>query len=311
MRSAYLETLYDVAKHDKNVYAVISDNGAIVYDKYRADLPGQYINAGISEANMVGMAAGMARRGKIPFAYTIGSFLAYRAYEFIMNDVCLQNQNVKLVGIGAGCSYSLLGSSHHSIFDIAALRPLPNLTIFSPASPLEVRKVVKAAYEMKGAVYIRLGTNREPEIYEGEYDFVPGKGVTLREGKDITLIGTGTMVYDLLQVADELGKQKISARVINIHTLKPFDEEIIEKAAEETGAILTVEDHSIYGGLGSIVAEVIAERRLGVKFKRMGLMGFAEGYGSHEYLKEYNGLDKKSIMRTVKKILKGARMNQR
>ena len=140
MRSAYLETLYDLAAKDKNVYAVISDNGAIVYDKYRHDLPGQYINAGISEANMVAMAAGMARRGKIPFAYTIGAFLAYRAYEFILNDVCLQNQNVKLVGIGAGCSYSLLGSSHHTIFDLAVLRPLPHLTIFSPASPLEVKK---------------------------------------------------------------------------------------------------------------------------------------------------------------------------
>ena len=296
MRNAYLETLYDLAQKDERVYAIISDNGAIVYDKYRRDLPKQYINAGISEANLVGMAAGMARRGKIPFTYTIGAFLAYRAYEFIMNDVCLQNQNVKLVGIGAGSSYSLLGPSHHSIFDIAALRPLPNLTIFSPASPMEVIKVVRKAYEMDGPVYIRLGTNREPEIYEHDYDFTAGKGVMLRDGKDISLVGTGKIVVDLLVVADDLAKQGISARVINIHTIKPFDEEIIEKAAEETGAIYTVEDHGIYGGLGSIVAEVIAEKRLDVKFEKKGFMGFAEWYGSYADVKKQNGLGLTDIL---------------
>ena len=303
MRNAYLETLYDLAQKDKRVYAIISDNGAIVYDKYRRDLSEQYINAGISEANMVGMAAGMARRGKIPFAYTIGSFLAYRAYEFIMNDVCLQNQNVKLVGIGAGCSYSLLGPSHHSIFDIAVLRPLPNLTLFSPASPMEVRNVVRSAYEIEGPVYIRLGTNREPEIYDTDYEFIPGRGIELRNGKDITLIGTGTTVYDLLKVSEFLNQEKISARVINIHTIKPFDEEIIIKAAQDTGNILTVEEHSIYGGLGSAVAEVVAEKNLNVKFKRMGLTDFAKGYGSYQEVKETNGLGIDNIIKEVKSLL--------
>lgn len=303
MRNAYLETLYDLAQKDKRVYAIISDNGAIVYDKYRRDLSEQYINAGISEANMVGMAAGMARRGKIPFAYTIGSFLAYRAYEFIMNDVCLQNQNVKLVGIGAGCSYSLLGPSHHSIFDIAVLRPLPNLTLFSPASPMEVRNVVRSAYEIDGPVYIRLGTNREPEIYDTDYEFIPGRGIELRNGKDITLIGTGTTVYDLLKVSEFLNQEKISARVINIHTIKPFDKEIIIKAAQDTGNILTVEEHSIYGGLGSAVAEVVAEKNLNVKFKRMGLKDFAKGYGSYQEVKETNGLGIDNIIKEVKSLL--------
>ncbi len=304
MRSAYLETLYNLAVKDKNVYAIISDNGAIVYDKYRYDLPEQYINAGISEANMVAMAAGMARRGKIPFAYTIAAFLVYRAFEFILNDVCLQNQNAKLVGIGAGCSYSLLGSSHHSLFDIAVLRPLPNLTIFSPASPMEVRKVVRAAYEINGPVYIRLGTNHEPEIYETDYDFISGNGMMLRGGKDIALIGTGKIMVDLLKVADALDGQGISARVINIHTIKPFDKEIIEKAAEETGAIFTVEDHSIYNGLGSMVAEVIAERRLNVKFMRIGLAGFAEGYGGYEDIKIMNGISFDAILKQVMMFLK-------
>ena len=303
MRNAYLETLYDIAQKDKRVYAVISDNGAIVYDKYRRDLPGQYINAGISEANMVGMAAGMARRGKIPFAYTIGAFLAYRAYEFIMNDVCLQNQNVKLVGIGAGCSYSLLGSSHHSIFDIAALRTLPNLTIFSPASPIEVRKAVRSAYEMEGPVYLRLGTNREPEIYDRDYDFVVGKAVTLREGNDITLMGTGSIMADVLRAADELSTDGVSVRVLDFHTIKPLDEEAIKLVAEETKRIITVEEHSIYGGFGCAVAEVIAESGTTVQFKRIGLTDFAQGYGKHDEIKAANSISVADIVREAGRML--------
>lgn len=299
MRSAYLETLYDLAVKDKNVYAIISDNGAIVYDRYRHDLSEQYINAGISEANMVALAAGMARRGKIPFAYTIGAFLAYRAYEFILNDVCLQNQNVKLVGIGAGGSYSLLGASHHTIFDLAVLRPLPNLTIFSPASPREVKKVVHESYERSGPVYIRLGTNREPEIYETDYDFVPGKGVTLRNGKDVTLIGTGGIMADVLNAADVLEHRGVSVRVVNIHTIKPLDEEIIQKAAEETKAIVTVEEHSVYGGLGGAVAEVLAEYGRNVRFRRVGLKGFVEGYGDPASVKKMNEIDGKAIVKAV------------
>ena len=299
MRSAYLETLYDLAFTDKNVYAIISDNGAIVYDKYRNDLPKQYINAGISEANMVAMAAGMARRGKIPFAYTIGAFLAYRAYEFILNDVCLQNQNVKLVGIGAGCSYSLLGASHHTIFDLSVLRPLPNLTIFSPASPKEVKKVVRAAYEMDGAVYIRLGTNREPEIYKEEYDFIPGKGVQLRDGTDVTLIGTGGIVADALAAAEVLEHRGISVRVINIHTIKPLDVEVIQKAAEETEAVVTVEEHSIYGGLGGAVAEVLAEHGNIARLHRLGLEDFVRGYGKHDELKKMNVIGCEAIVNAV------------
>ncbi|WP_026527190.1 transketolase family protein [Butyrivibrio sp. VCD2006] len=302
MRTAYLETLYELASKDKNVYAVISDNGAIVYDKYRQDLPEQFINAGISEANMVAMAAGMAERGKIPFAYTIGAFLAYRAYEFILNDVCMMNKNVKLVGIGEGCSYSLLGASHHTIFDFAALRPLPNLTILSPASPMEVKKCVKAAYEINGPVYIRLGTNREPEVYEGDYGFEVGKGVELKSGSDVTLISTGSIVYDVLYAAKELEKQGVSTRVVNIHTITPIDEEIIIKACRETNAILTVEEHSIIGGLGSAVAELISENNLNVRFGRIGLNDFVHGYGKHDELKAANGIGVRDIVDAVMRV---------
>lgn len=299
MRSAYLETLYDLAKKDKNVYAVISDNGAIVYDKYRRDFPDQYINAGISEANMIAMAAGMAEQGKIPFAYTIGAFLAYRAYEFILNDVCWQNQNVKMIGIGAGCAYSLLGSSHHTIFDISILRTIPNITILSPASPLEVKKCVRAAYEIHGPVYIRLGTNREPEIYNADYEFCVGKGIELRHGSDVTLISTGSIVYDVLQAAKLLEAANISVRVINLPTMKPLDEQIIIKACNETKMIVTIEEHSVFGGLGGAVAECMAENGVSNMLLRIGTTDFIKGYGLHDAVKEQNGLSAQSIYEKV------------
>ena len=304
MRTAYLNTLYDLADKDKRVYALISDNGAIVYDAYRRDFPSQYLNLGISEANMLGMAAGMASCGKIPFAYTIGAFLAYRSLEFIRNDICLQNMNVKIVGTGAGMRYSALGPTHHSTEDLGCIRSLPNLTILSPASPMEAAKVTQAAYEHVGPVYIRLGTNKEDEIYEQDYQLVLGKGVTLREGIDITLIGTGNILTEVLKAREILKEKGISARVINIHTIKPLDREIIMNAIDETKAIVTVEEHNVIGGLGSAVAEVIAESGRGIPFARVGLKeSFAVGYGTHSDMKVQNQLDAEQIVLQCRKIL--------
>ncbi len=303
MRTAYLDTLYEISKNDPNVYALISDNGAIVYDKYRADFPSQYLNLGISEANMVAMAAGMASRGKIPFAYTIGAFLAYRAFEFIRNDVCLQNMNVKIVGTGAGEVYSALGPTHHTTEDLGGLRSLPNLVILNPASPLEVKKATLAAYKYQGPVYLRLGTNREPEIYSEDYDFEIGKGIILRDGSDVTMISTGSILKDVLEVADELIKEGYGIRVINIHTIKPFDAEIVQKAVNETKGIITIEDHNITGGLGSAVAEAIAEYGKNTNFCRVGLKGFSHGYGSYEEVKKTNGVGRENIKEAVLKML--------
>lgn len=303
MRTAYLDTLYDLAIKDKRVFALISDNGAIVYDQFRNDLPSQYLNLGISEANMIGVAAGMASCGKIPFAYTIGAFLAYRAFEFIRNDICLQKQNVKIVGTGAGEVYSILGSTHHSTEDLGGLRALPNLTILCPASPIEVKKATIAAYQHDGAVYLRLGTNKEPEIYSEEYSYEIGSGVTMREGNDITLIGMGSILKDVLEVASRLQKEGIQVRVINMHTIKPIDKQIILKAIEETRKIITVEDHSIINGLGSAVAEVIAESGQGITFKRFGLRDFSHGYGTYKQVKELNGIGIEEIYCEIRKLL--------
>lgn len=303
MRTAYLDTLYDLAQKDKRVYALISDNGAIVYDKYRNDLADQYINLGISEANMIGIAAGMASCGKIPFAYTIGAFLAYRAYEFIRNDVCLQSQNVKIIGTGAGEVYSALGPTHHSTEDLGGLRSLPDLVIICPASPLEVKRATRAVYEHVGPAYLRLGTNKEPEIYEGDYGFNIGKAVTLRDGNDITLIGVGSILKDILDVADKLQLEGICARVLNMHTIKPIDKEAIIKAIDETGKIITIEDHNIIGGLGSAVAEVVADYGKCVRFKRCGLNSFSQGFGDYREVRKRNGLGNETIYHYVKEVM--------
>lgn len=303
MRTAYLNTLYDLAQKDKRVFALISDNGAIVYDKFRRDLTEQYLNLGISEANMIGMAAGMASCGMIPYAYTIGAFLAYRAYEFIRNDVCLQNQNVKIVGTGAGEVYSTLGPTHHATEDLGGLRSLPNLIIVCPASPIEVEKATKAAYEYNGPVYLRLGTNKELEIYENDYEFTFGKAVVVKEGKDITLIGMGSILKDILDISMQLEVEGIDAKIVNMHTIKPIDKDVIRSAIDETGKIITVEDHNIIGGLGSAVAEVIAEYGKSVKFRRVGLHDFSSGYGTYSQVKEVNKIDKKAICQTIRGLL--------
>lgn len=305
MRTAYLDTLYDLASKDNRIYALISDNGAIVYDRFRKNFEEQYLNLGISEENMLGIAAGMANCGKIPFAYTIGAFLAYRALEFIRNDICLQNMNVKIVGTGAGMRYSALGPTHHSTEDIGCLRSLPNLVIFSPASPMEVAKATQAAYEYNGPVYMRLGTNREQEIYEEDYSFEMGKGITLYGGEDITVIGTGNILSEVIRAREILLKKGISVRIINMHTLKPIDKEIIVEALCETKGIVTVEDHNIIGGLGSAVAEVIAESGKGSPFIRVGLADhFAVGYGTYEDMRRQNKVVAEEIVLKCLEILR-------
>lgn len=299
MRNAYIDALYELAKHDRNVLAMISDNGAIVYDKFRQDFPKQYFNFGISEANMVAAAAGLASCGKIPFVYTIGNFLAYRACEFIRNDVCLQNMNVKIIGTGAGFSYSTLGPTHHTTEDIGLLVSMPNLVVLSPASPLEVKKTVRAAYEMRAPVYIRLGTNKEREIYTHDYDFKVGKIEVLQEGSDIALVSTGSTVAHVLDICARLKEKRISALVVNVHTLKPFDDSGMCDIASKVGRIVTIEDHSI-NGLGAIAAQSLASSGVNAPLVSFGLKNtFAQGYGNPDDVRAQNGLGIDDIVKKI------------
>ena len=306
MRNAYLSALHELAGKNRDVYALISDNGAIVYDKFRADFPGQYLNCGISEANMIGVSAGLASCGKIPFAYTISNFLVYRAYEQIRNDVCLQRMNVKLVGIGVGFVYSGLGPTHHGTEDIAVMRCLPNMTIFSPADPLETRHVTMAAAAINGPVYIRLATGGTPVIHDKDYDFKVGRAVEITKGKDIAILSTGSIVYEALQAVKELEKEGFSVRLVNFHTIKPIDRDAIVGAARETGRILVVEEQTVNGALGGVVAETLMEAGVGsCKFRRMGLDDtFANGYGTYDDLKDLNGLSRRHIADAVKAMVR-------
>lgn len=300
MRNTYLKELYAIAKKDPNVLSLVSDNGMIVYDEFRRNLPKQYFNFGISEGHMVTASAGMASCGKIPFAYTIGSFLAYRAYEFIRLDVCLQKLNVKIVGIGAGVTYGYLGPTHHSTEDIAVLRCLPNLTLLSPATPKETKRLVRFAYELDGPVYIRLGNNLPKELYPSEQEVIPGKISSLRSGTDLAILATGEILYQAMEAAERLHRQGIEAAVFSVHTLKPFDEARLLQLAERYPVLCSVEEHSILGGLGSLIAEQLASHGCGNRLIRIGLADrFAKGYGTSKQVLTVNQLDGAGIYEKI------------
>lgn len=304
MRNTYLKEVYNLAAKDRNVLSLVADNGMIVYDDFRRDFPEQYFNFGISEGHMITAAAGMASCGKIPFAYTIGAFLAYRSFEFIRLDVCLQNMNVKIVGIGAGMSYGYLGPTHHTTEDIAVLRTLPNLTLLSPASAKETKALVNYAYELSGPVYIRLGNNLKEELYPEDVQVIPGKGTILKKGNDIVIFSTGDITYHVMTAAKRLEEEGIHATVISMHTIKPFDSQLVVDMAQRSTRLFTVEEHSIIGGLGSAVAEVLTDNGCSAGLKRIGLNDvFAHGYGNQEQVRKANGLDADGIYNSIKNNL--------
>ena len=303
MRNASTQMVYDLAKRDRNVMALTADNSNEIYDKIKREMPGQYIDYGIAEENMVASAAGLASCGKIPFLYTITNFMSMHAFEFIRNDVCIANQNVKFLGRSSGRVSSSMGATHQGTEEVALLRTLPNMLVITPATPIEAREATRFAYHHRGSVYIRLEGFNEPELYGEDYQFSVGRGYVLRDGKDITVISMGSVVNEVLSAAGKLESDGIRVRVINMPMVNPIDRDLIVAAAKETGHIITLEEHSIHGGLGSAVAEVLAESSLAVSFHRMGLDGCAKGCGNREAMREINGLASENIMEKVREIL--------
>ena len=297
MQKAYITALYELMLMDRNVVSLLSDSGTD-YDALLArDFPEQCFNFGIAEQNKVAAASGMAALGKIPFVYTTGAFIAYRAYEFVRNDVCFQNRNVKLCGMGMGMgSWSTLGASHHTTEDIAALRALPNLILLSASTPIELQKCVYAAYKTKGPVYIRMGMSGEKELYDETYDFQLGKLSRIIEGGDYAVFVTGTIIGEVAEVAMRLRDLGISINVNNVHTLKPIDKVGIIEGTKSVYKVFTVEEHNVYGGLGGALAEVLAESGSSVPLVRIGLNdSFAYGYGTTAEVRRMNGLDSNGI----------------
>ncbi len=305
MRDAFNAELHRIAANDPDVLLLTADIGFKVFDQFRADYPGRFINMGVAEANLMTVAAGLAMSGKRPFVYTIIPFLTMRAFEQIRVDACIQNQPIKIIGVGGGLAYGILGPTHHSIEDVAILRALPNMTVLVPCDPIETGLAIQAAYEHPGPVYVRLGKNGEPNLHTQKYDFKIGRAVVMREGTDATLIVAGPIAHLGLKAAENLSKQGIQVRVTNMHSIKPIDAEAVVQAANETKAILTLEEHNIIGGLGSAVAEVLAEEAVGVPFKRLGIRDtFSYGVGSQEFHFKQRGLTVEAVQQAVLELLR-------
>jgi transketolase len=312
MRTAFIRTLVELAEKDERVNLVVGDLGFGVVEPFADKFPSRFVNAGVAEQDMTGIAAGMALCGKVVFTYSIANFPTLRCFEQIRNDVCYHNANVKVVSVGGGLAYGALGVTHHATEDIAVMRALPNMTVVAPGDPLEAELATRALVAQSGPAYLRLGRSGEPQVHSTSVDLQLGKSIQLTEGSDITLIATGTMLCTAVQVAERLSQDGIQPRVLSMHTIKPLDAEAVLAAACETDAIVTIEEHSILGGLGSAVAEILAENpEFRVSFKRLGLPPtFTSLVGSQDYLKEAYSLTVAGILNSLAEILDPAKSRQ-
>lgn len=302
-RESYGNILVELGEENKDIVVLDADlSKSTKTAGFAKKFPNRFINAGIAEQNLMGMAAGLATTGKIPFASTFAVFATGRAFEIIRNSICYPKLNVKIAATHAGLTVGEDGGSHQSIEDIAIMRSLPNMSIIVPVDDVETRQAVRAAASIDGPVYIRLGRLGVPAIFDKDYAFTFGKGNLLKEGQDITIIGMGIMTSKCMQAAELLEKEGIRARVINISTVKPIDGEIIIKAAKETNCIITVEEHSVIGGLGSAVCDVTSASHP-VKVIKMGVNDkFGESGNPEELLVKY-GLTVENIYNTAKKAI--------
>jgi transketolase len=309
MQKAYINALYEIMGADNRICSLLSDSGTD-YDLLMArDYPAQCFNFGIAEQNKVAVASGMAKMGKIPFVYTTDAFLAYRAYEFIRDDVCFQHRNVKIVGMGMGLSWSTLGASHHSTEAIAVLRAIPNLTLLCAATPLELRHLVRFAYEYDGPVYLRIGMSAEEELFDNSYKFILGEPVELlSRGTDFIVFTTGTIAANVYHAVKKLLDDGYRIRLYNMPTLNPVNSGAVLDTISDSKTVFTVEEHNLNGGLGGAVAEILAEASFGVPLKRLGLNNcFAKGYGTKEDVRRQNGFDADSIYKQIKTYINGGK----
>lgn len=305
MRTAFIRTLNELADKDPRICLVVGDLGYSVIEEFEGKHPDQFVNAGVAEQNMIGIAAGMAMAGKVVFTYSIGNFGTLRCLEQIRNDVCYHKANVKVVAVGGGLAYGNLGVTHHASEDVAILRALPNMTVVAPGDPIEAALATRAVAALQGPCYLRLGKAGEPVVHEDEPRFELGRALILREGTDITLIASGGMLATASSVAAQLAGKGLSVRLLSMHTIKPIDREAVIEAATETKLIFTLEEHSVEGGLGGAVAEVLAELEPGhAPLKRIGLRPeFNKVVGDQKYLKAAHGLDEEGVMKTIQTII--------
>ena len=305
MRNAFFNAVFSLAREDERIVLMTGDLGYRIVEGFMAERPKQFLNAGIAEQNMISMATGMALEGKIVFAYSIANFPTLRCLEQVRNDVCYHGARVAIFCSGGGFTYGSMGVTHHVTEDLAVTRAMPGLTVIAPGDPIEAGCVPAAIVAHDGPFYVRLGKAGEPNIHAGPIDFRLGKAITVRAGDDVSLIATGSMLLVATRAADRLKACGINARVLSMHTVKPLDLESVEAAAAETKAILTLEEHSIIGGLGSAVAEHLAERPGPTpRFKRLGVpSAFASEIGGQEHLLAHFGLTDAAVAATAQAML--------
>jgi len=301
-RDVYGMVLAEIGEENKDIVVLAADTlESARCTKFREKFPERIFNVGIAEANMIGMAAGLATCGKIPFVNAYAFLLSMRACEQVRTDICYPNLNVKLITSMFGLIAGTGGTTHHSTEDIAIMRSFPNMTVIEAADGFEVMKVIKEVVNHKGPVYVRVGRDTVP-VYKSDYCFKIGEAVTLREGNDVAIIASGIMVSRALIAAESLGKKGIEVKVINMHTIKPLDREAVIKAANSK-VIVTAEEHSIIGGLGSAVAEVVAEEGLKIPVKRVGIRDIFCGIGPTQELRKKHGLTSEQIIKTIMELI--------
>ena len=305
MRDHFVKALTEEAQRDNNIILITGDLGFGVLNDFAIRFPKQYINAGVAEQNMTGIASGLGMDGKIVFTYSIGNFNTLRCLEQIRNDACYHNANVNIVSIGGGFSYGALGYSHHATEDIAIMRAIPNLNVFVPCDFWEVQEITKQVIKLCGVNYIRIDKSSAETNYDEKEKFVIGKARVLTEGKHLTIITAGGIANVALNAQKEMLKEGVSIRVVSMHTIKPIDKEMILDCSKNTGGIITLEEHSIIGGLGGAVTEVLMQEGIYPnKFKMMGLEPkFSTIVGSQEYLRSVNKLDVSSVVNVINKLI--------
>ncbi|WP_163326234.1 transketolase family protein [Draconibacterium mangrovi] len=304
-RKAFTNTILEEAKADKSIFVVTSDaRGSVTLDQYANELPEQFVEVGIAEQNAVGVGAGLALAGNNVFVSGPACFYSARALEQVKVDVAYTNTNVKIIGVSGGVSYGALGATHHSLHDLAVMRTFPGMEVYLPADRFQTTKLIQ--YLVKSAIpaYVRMGRNAVPDVYSENDDFEFGKAKVLSEGKDIALIATGETVYHAVKAAEKLAEEGIEATVVDLVSVKPFDAETVLNAIKNTKCVLTVEEHSIYGGVGAMVAELTSQE-YPVKMKILGIPDENVINAKPIEILEYYGLTTENIVSEAKKLLAG------
>ncbi len=306
IRDSFVETIIELRKTDDKLVVLVSDSSSTCRIKpFMEAYPESVVNVGIAEQNLVGMAAGMSLGGMIPFTANAAPFLMGRSNEQVKTDICYSNTNVKLVGLNPGFAYGSLGPTHHCLDDLSTALSFGNIEVYAPCDPEEVAQVTSYAYKKEGPVYIRLDSFKADNIHPSDYKFTPGEPVVLSEGKDIAIVSTGTIVHETIKAAENLEAKGVSVKLINLPSLRPLNRDALASALSGVSAAVSAEEHTLYGGLGSILSDLIVEKGLGLKLKKLGVPEgeFAPASPRGDIRKGYN-LDSEGIMDTCLKMLK-------